>query len=322
MPDEPAPIIVIKRKKIMPGGHHGGAWKVAYADFVTALMALFIVLWLLNASKDVQEAVAGYFNDPKGYAKGTGTGKAGVSDGVTLSRADIPDLKRKLEQAMQETPELTALKEQVEISMTSEGLRIELLETETGIFFGSGSPVPGAQAELLLARLAQELGKMPVALLMEGHTDSRPYTGTQVYSNWELSTERANAARRVMQNAGVGPRQVKQVRGFADQKLRKPNEPTDASNRRISIIVQLPGMELPTEAVPAVPAAAPAHPPGAAPAETHKKTSSRHLVSPQRYGNIHHKAQKAKAPAPEVPLVLALTPLVPVRTGVRPEQTV
>src|SRR6266849_2385436 len=129
-------------------------------------------------------------------------------------------------------------KNQIEITVTSEGLRIELLETESGTFFDSGSPRPNEKGTALLTMLAGELGKLPNKVSIEGHTDSKPYAGIRDYGNWELSTDRANAARRLMQQKGVGQNQVSQVRGFADQKLRKVKTPLDPSNRRITLIVQ------------------------------------------------------------------------------------
>src|SRR5262245_54818394 len=122
--DRPAPIIVIK-KKAHHGGHHGGAWKVAYADFVTAMMALFIVLWLLNSSEKVKEAVSGYFQDPTGSGKETGTAMAGVGEAVTVGQDDMDKLKEKLEEALKQIPKFEEMKDQVQITVTSEGLRVE-----------------------------------------------------------------------------------------------------------------------------------------------------------------------------------------------------
>ncbi len=124
------------------------------------------------------------------------------------------------------------------MTITPEGLRIELLETETGTFFEVGSPAPNDNGKELLTLLAHELGKLPNHLSIEGHTDSKPYTGGREYGNWELSTDRANAARRLMRSSGLRDDQVTQVRGYADQMLRKKDAPLDASNRRISVIVQ------------------------------------------------------------------------------------
>ena len=231
------PIIIIK-KKAGHGGHHGGAWKVAYADFVTAMMALFIVLWLLNTNKPVREAIAGYFKDPSGTANKTGSSKAGVAEAIAITKDDMPKLKLEIERRIHQMNDFEKLKNQVEMSVTPEGLRIELLETATGTFFDLGHTQPNATGKELLSMLAQELGKLPNRISIEGHTDSKPYSGTKEYSNWELSTDRANAARRLMQDDGLREDQVAQVRGYADQMLRKPDNPLDPSNRRISVIVQ------------------------------------------------------------------------------------
>jgi chemotaxis protein MotB len=235
--DGSRPIIIIK-KKAGHGGHHGGAWKVAYADFVTAMMALFIVLWLLNTSKPVKEAVAGYFKDPSGTADKMGSTKVGTAEALAISKDDMPKLKEELEKAISKVPDFDKIKDQIEMTITPESLRIELLETETGTFFELGNSDPNGSGKELLSVLAQELGKLPNRLSIEGHTDSKPYTGRREYGNWELSTDRANAARRLMQHKGVGSDQVSQVRGYADQMLRKSGHPLDASNRRISVIVQ------------------------------------------------------------------------------------
>jgi chemotaxis protein MotB len=235
--DKTRPIIILK-KKGGHGGHHGGAWKVAYADFVTAMMALFIVLWLLNSSKQVQVAVGGYFKDPTGTAKKVGSNMQGSGENFTLTRDNMPRLKEQLQQAMRQMTDFEKLKSHIEMTVTAEGLRIELSESEGGTFFDSGSAKLNDDGAQLLITLAQELGKLPNKLSMEGHTDSKPYAASATYGNWELSADRANAARRVMQANGVRADQIIQVRGFADQRLRKPDAPLDPSNRRISLIVQ------------------------------------------------------------------------------------
>jgi len=235
--DEARPIIIVK-KKAGHAGHHGGAWKVAYADFVTAMMALFIVLWLLNTSKPVREAIAGYFRDPAGTAGKLGTSTAGPGAQVVVAKDDMSKLKEEIEKAISHMPNFDKLKDQIEIKVTPEGLRIELLESAKGTFFDLGSPKPNQNGEELLDLLAGELGKLPNKISIEGHTDSKPYSGKRNYGNWELSTDRANSARRLMQQQGLGEKQIAQVRGFADQLLRKPENPVDPSNRRISLIVQ------------------------------------------------------------------------------------
>jgi chemotaxis protein MotB len=231
------PIIVIK-KKGGHAGHHGGAWKVAYADFVTAMMSLFIVLWLMNTSQKVRQAVAGYFNDPKGKTTMTGTDQSGSSDNLALTQANIADLKRKIEEAIHKMNDLKALENQIQITITPEGLRIELLETKDGTFFDTGSATLNQNGRELLEMLAGQLGGVPNRISIEGHTDAQPYASKDGYGNWDLSTDRANAARRVMQGSGLRKDQVSQVRGYADQKLRVPSNPMDPSNRRISLIVQ------------------------------------------------------------------------------------
>jgi chemotaxis protein MotB len=235
--DKPRPLVILK-KKGGHAGHHGGAWKVAYADFVTAMMALFIVLWLLNSSKQVQEAVGGYFKDPTGTSKKVGSNMLGAGENFILTRDNMPKLKEQLQQAMQQMEDFEKLKNHIEMTVTTEGLRIELSEAESGTFFDNGSAALNGDGAALLVTLAQELGKLPNKLSIEGHTDSRPYAPSASYGNWELSSDRANAARRVMQANGIGADQVSQVRGFADQRLRTPDTPLDPRNRRISVIVQ------------------------------------------------------------------------------------
>ncbi|MFB3776537.1 MAG: flagellar motor protein MotB [Bryobacteraceae bacterium] len=236
------PIIVIK-KKAAHGGHHGGAWKVAYADFVTAMMALFIVLWLMNSSKQIQEAVGGYFKDPTGTSKKVGSGLAGSGDNFALSKDNMQELKEELQKSVRKMDNFEKLGKQVEMTVTSEGLRVELLESNVDTFFASGSPEPNGDGHQLLTMLAQELGKLPNKVSIEGHTDARPFAGRGNYGNWELSVDRANATRRLMQQSGLAPNQVTQVRGYADQRLRKADAPEDPSNRRISLIVQYQSKE-------------------------------------------------------------------------------
>lgn len=240
------PIIVIK-KQSGHGGHHGGAWKVAYADFVTAMMSLFIVLWLMNTSKPIKEAVAGYFRDPAGSTKlagGNGRGPAqtpgeGSADSVTLSKDDMSKLKQSLQSAIHKIQDLDKLNGQIEMTVTAEGLRIELLESAKNTFFDSGSPELNESGKETLIALARELGGVPNKISIEGHTDSRPLNRNGgEYGNWELSVDRANTARRLMQEDGLREDQVTQVRGYADQHLRRPDAPDDPSNRRISILVQ------------------------------------------------------------------------------------
>ena len=229
--------IIIKRKAAH-AGHHGGAWKVAYADFVTAMMALFIVLWMMNTSSQVQEAVGGYFKDPTGTSKKVGTGLSGAGESFALSKDNMEQLKDQLQKTIRQDVHFDQLQKHIEMTITSEGLRIELLESEVGTFFQNGVAKPTATGSEVLVKLAGELGKLPNKVAIEGHTDAKPFATQGEYGNWELSTDRANAARRLMQENGLRRDQVTQVRGYGDQRLRKPEAPEDPSNRRVSLIVQ------------------------------------------------------------------------------------
>jgi len=232
------PLIIIIKKKGGHGGHHGGAWKVAYADFVTAMMALFIVLWLLSSSKQVQEAVGGYFRDPTGNSRKVGSDMQGAGESFSISKENMAQLKEELQKTMRQVPNFDKMKNHIDMTITSEGLRIELLESATSTFFESGNAAPNLDGQDILVALSKELGTLPNSIAVEGHTDSKPYSGKKNYSNWELSVDRANAARRLMQQNGIREDQIMQVRGFADQRLRKAEDPFDPSNRRVSLIVE------------------------------------------------------------------------------------
>jgi len=192
-----APIIIIK-KKGGHGGHHGGAWKVAYADFVTAMMALFIVLWLMNSSKQIQEAVGGYFKDPTGAAKQVGSEMLGAGENFVVTHDNMQQLKEQLQKAIKEVPRFDKLRNHIEMTVTNEGLRIELSESAAATFLDSGSAKISNDGAELIEVLAQELGKLPNKVVIEGHTDSKPYAEGAAYGNWELSADRANATRHLM----------------------------------------------------------------------------------------------------------------------------
>jgi|SRR6185312_13467971 len=252
------PIIIIKKKKVHAHAHHGGAWKVAYADFVTAMMAFFIVLWLMSSSQNVKEAIAGYFKDARGIQNLKGSALAGAGEGITVTKDQMGNLKESLQKALRQKSGFEKLKDHVAMTITGEGLRIELLETDKGMFFENGQPKPTPSGADLLTQIAKELGKLSNSIFIEGHTDSKPFDNG-LYTNWELSADRANAARKLMEESGLRPNQVTQIRGYADQLLRLPERPEDPSNRRISIIVQYPQEEPdrkapPGKANPAVPA--------------------------------------------------------------------
>jgi chemotaxis protein MotB len=254
-----APIIIIRKKSAGHDEEHGGAWKVAYADFVTAMMALFIVLWLLSASEKVQKAVGGYFQDPTGNGHQTGSTNAGNGETLTLNRQELEKLKEKLQQVLRQIPSLEHMQNQIRMTITTEGLRIDLLETQRGFFFETGNPRPTEAGHELLKVLAAELAHLPNKVAIEGHTDSTPY-GRSDYSNWELSADRANAARRILEDSGLGEGRISQVRGFADQRLLTKGDPTSPSNRRISIIVRNEGLDQQEQATTEAETAAPKPP--------------------------------------------------------------
>jgi chemotaxis protein MotB len=249
------PIIVVKKAAPAHHPHHGGAWKVAYADFVTAMMAFFLVMWIVGQSKQTKEAIAGYFRDPVAFDNKTGAGSGvlpGADSGLQGGGRPVPapptDIKsatatleraaEHLREALSKAPAFAALKDRIEIQVTEEGLRIELLETPDDGFFASGSAAIKPDTVLILTIIAQELSKLENLVAVEGHTDRRAYGTDQRYTNWELSADRANAARRVLQEAGLREGQITEVRGFASTHLRLPDKPLASQNRRISIVVR------------------------------------------------------------------------------------
>ena len=250
--DREKAVIIIRRPRVHRGAHHGGAWKVAFADFTTSMMSLFLVLWLMTASPQVRAAIAGYFRDPMGREHLTGnspteggaTGRdpaklQGNRQVLEMNRNELRQLGDRISSDLGKTPEWSHLKSQIEIELTQEGLRIELLEDSAGTFFETGSPKPSARGVALVRFLGSELAVLPNAIVVEGHTDSRPYPSTTGYTNWELSADRANAARRILDEGGVKTGQVRQVRGYADTKIRVPGDPLAPSNRRVTILMLL-----------------------------------------------------------------------------------
>ena len=248
------PIIIIKKNAPHKHAHHGGAWKVAYADFVTAMMAFFLVMWLVGQGPQVRNAVAAYFRDPSVFENG-GRGvlpgaEAGVQGGgqpgvgpTPVDLTDVDAAKAALEHAAEKLRDVVASKfasvaDRIEITVADEGLRIELSEAPDEGFFSSGSALMKPETETLIEVIAGELGQLSNRVAVEGHTDSLPYGSTDGYTNWELSADRANAARRVLERSGVKPGQLQEVRGYAATHPRYPDTPLDARNRRISIIVR------------------------------------------------------------------------------------
>jgi chemotaxis protein MotB len=247
--------IIIQRRKKPAHVHHGGAWKVAYADFVTAMMAFFLVMWLAAQDSRIRTAIAGYFQEPgllpheqSNSIVNSGQGgidNAGMPMAVPRKPSGMLEAEQKAlitaaEHIKQHMMQLgfDQLKDQVELSVTSEGLRIELIDRSQSSFFDSGSSVLRGETERILGVITKEISKLPNDVVIEGHTDSKPYADGRRYDNWNLSADRANAARRVMVDQGLQPGQLKGVRGFADTDLRYRNDPLDPRNRRVSIVVR------------------------------------------------------------------------------------
>jgi chemotaxis protein MotB len=241
LPEDQAPRTEVRIRR-SDGHHSGGAWKVAYADFVTALMALFIVLWMMGSSAKVKSSVGGYFKDPKEFARTAASRSAANSAGENVVlRDNMDEIRKQLEAAIAALPEFAKLRDHVKFSVTAEGLRIDLLETDQGMFFVSGSTEPSPAGQALLRVLAKEMSQLPNRLAIEGHTDAKPFRNASPaagYSNWELATDRANAARRLLHGYGVRPEQVVEVRGFADQRPYNAKDPFDSKNRRVSVVVR------------------------------------------------------------------------------------
>ncbi len=248
--------IIIRKKKVMGHAHHGGAWKVAFADFMTAMFALFLVLWLVNQSADVKAAIANYFQDPIGFEQGgslqlsitaasSAESSRQLNDIVAIRRrATLRTAGERIRRALMGSPALAQMARNVTVEMTPEGLRIALTEDEGATFFESGSPMLEDRAKEILTVVANELATLPNLVLVEGHTDARPLHRSDGYSNWELSTDRAHQARRILVGHGVDEARVQQVRGFADRDLLEPSNPLSPRNRRITITV----LDMPTEA--------------------------------------------------------------------------
>ncbi|MBY0400265.1 flagellar motor protein MotB [Myxococcota bacterium] len=263
--------IIIKR--IKKGGHgaHGGAWKIAYADFVTAMMAFFLLMWLLSATTDEEkEKLSEYFSQPVDVALfgDTGSGAASLLEGkgagvlssaqqqavadqarmqlvATLrserERADfarLEKLRRKVENAMLADPKLEEALSQLKLAITTEGLRIQIFDAENKPMFDSGSAVARPQMRALLRQLGAVLTQVPNQIAVEGHTDGVPYGGRRAgYSNWELSSDRANASRRELVEGGLPADRIMRVQGMASTDLFDDTNPASPGNRRIVIVV-------------------------------------------------------------------------------------
>jgi chemotaxis protein MotB len=245
--------IIVKKKSGHGGAHHGGAWKVAYADFVTAMMAFFMVMWIMGMDAQQKDLIQGYFQNPVGFKKGFGAGQNPMSAGNAIQhmgartisiaardyqRGRFMTAADRIRLRLAQDPELAKLAGKFEVLVTNEGMRIEMIDAGSGeTFFAVGSGLPLPPAQRALAIIGQELTELANDVVIEGHTDARPFGTSRDYSNWELSADRANAARRVLTAAGIVSTRVREVRGHADRSLRVATNPLDPANRRVSILI-------------------------------------------------------------------------------------
>jgi len=248
------PPVIIKKIKKGHGGHHGGAWKVAYADFVTAMMALFLLLWILSSTDSkAKAAIAQYFRDPGVFETSTGGGgnnpvaqffgEAGIMDsnqGI-LPEASLQGLQERLREELSHLKEYGEIKDQISIQIVPEGLLIELVDKEGDknkqAFFDLSSAELKPALLHVLETIVRQANTLPNKMAIGGHTDARPYRNSTFYSNWELSAARALNARRAMEEMGLPGGRVERVVGYADSALLLPNDPLNAANRRISILI-------------------------------------------------------------------------------------
>ena len=246
------PPIIVKKVKKGHGGHHGGAWKVAYADFVTAMMALFLLLWILATANPSQKAaLAQYFRDPGVFETSTGGGgnnpvaeffgEAGILDAHQglLPESAIQGLKEQIEENLKQLQEYPEIKDQIMIQITAEGLLIELIDKDNKdkAFFDLNSAELKPTLIHILEKIVQQIRLLPNKIAVSGHTDARPFRNRSFYSNWELSSARALNARRAMEEAGLPADHIDRVVGYADSAPLIANDPLDPKNRRISLLI-------------------------------------------------------------------------------------
>ncbi len=244
--EEPKPRRRAKKAK-GHGGHHGGAWKVAYADFVTAMMALFLVLWLVSqADMKLKQSIAAYFRSPGVFDTMQGgilaQAKKVSREPETLTSKDdeqvLFSVAETLKKKFESRPEFSKAKDQIKIDVTEEGLRIQIIDKAERVSFPSGSASLTPEAKAILDEISAAICELPNKINIGGHTDSHVFpSANNNYTNWELSADRANAARRVLEAGCVTPGQIHRIVGFADTEPMVPEDPFSPANRRISITV-------------------------------------------------------------------------------------
>lgn len=275
MSDDSQRPIIVRRIKKSAHGHHGGAWKIAYADFVTAMMAFFLLMWLLGSTtKATREGIAEYFKTPLKVSLSGGSGagdassviqggggdltrktgqmqkasipakkktinlEAAKAEEIRREKAKLEELKAKLDKKIDSQPFLKQFKKQLLIDITAEGLRIQIVDEKNRPMFNIGSAVLQPYAKEILSEIAKVLNDVPNSISLSGHTDATPYSGGERgYSNWELSADRANACRRELVAGGIADGKILRVVGLSSAVLFDKADPLSPSNRRISIIV-------------------------------------------------------------------------------------
>lgn len=263
--------IIVKRVKKVAGGHHGGAWKIAFADFATAMMAFFLVMWLMSsATPEQKRAISGYFQDPIGFTESASPhvidlgGTPTPAPDRTLNDVVDPDIRQtetaidaeqaetfaeqldrerldlllqELQNKVNENPDLTRFKDQILFEITQDGLRIQIMDAANRPMFALGSAQLQPYFEDILLAMADTIRAVPNKISVSGHTDAKPYSGRGEFGNWELSAGRANAARRTLVAGGYPEDQIARVVGYASSALFDREDPLNPVNRRIDILV-------------------------------------------------------------------------------------
>jgi len=266
--NEPPPPIIVKKITIVAGGHHGGAWKVAYADFVTAMMAFFLLMWLLGATTEKQrKGIADYFTPTLVKMREQSAGSNGLLSGNSITDADnypnrsgqtgtkaltiprdtsggakdgagkVKRMQEKLEQKLQKSAAMRKLAQQVKMVQTSEGIRIDLVDNADFSMFRLGTTVLTNEAAQLLAMIGDTIAPEPGTVSVRGHTDALPWKPGDVANNWSLSAGRAEATRQALMRNGIGEDRFRRIEGVADREPLIKDNPHDPRNRRISITV-------------------------------------------------------------------------------------
>ncbi len=250
--------IIIKKVKKGGDGHHGGSWKVALADFMTAMMAFFLVMWVIGLDQDTRALIAGYFRDPLNFMKQQEGSKLDsvlpanppshlTEESKTISsmsqeqmekeKDEIDKLQQQIQDEISKDPNLQSLAKYVRAQETEEGLVIEFMEGLGSVFFELGSAKITPDARKLFIKLGRVLAESNRVIVVDGHTDAKPYSQGANYDNWDLSQDRAIALFKVIRTAGVNDNNVLAIRGFADKRLRNKEDPYHFSNRRVTVLL-------------------------------------------------------------------------------------